>query len=120
MQLMSIIPNKLIGSFVGLILFALFAIGQDAGKAQVTPAGFRLGERLTYSMSFQRYENAGFIETYAVSRGKLGDVDAVELRMRIKTAGLFSAAFYQLDESRTTFASPDSGNPIFIRRQDNS
>ena len=38
--------------------------------------------------------------------------------MKLKTSGLLSAAFYQIDRSRTTFASPETGNPLFIRRRD--
>lgn len=105
---------------LGLVV-AVFgcAAAQDAAKPDVTPAGIRIGERLTYNISFQRYDNVGFAEMYAVSRGKLGDADAVELRMKIKTTGLLSAAFYQIDESRTTFANPETGAPLLVKKQDN-
>src|ERR1044071_1307427 len=103
----------------GLAAFA-FAFSQEASKIDITPAGFRIGERLTYNISFQKYDNVGFAEMYAVSRGKLGDLDAVELRMKLKTTGLLSAAFYQIDESRTTFANPETGAPLLVKRQDNS
>ena len=96
------------------------ASAQESGKTAITPSGIRIGERLTYNISFQSYNDVGFFETFAVSRGKLGDVDAVELRMKLKTSGLLSAAFYQMDESRTTFASPETGSPLFVRRRDNS
>jgi len=106
---------------VGVVMAAFgFAVSQDANKTDVTPAGFRIGERLTYSISFQKYDNVGFAEIYAVSRGKLGETDAVELRMKLKTTGLLSAAFYQIDESRTTFANPETGAPLVVKRQDNS
>src|SRR3954467_15766631 len=98
--------------------FALTSAAQD--RTTITPSGIRIGERLTYNISFQRYESVGFAEMYAVSRGKLGDVDALELRMKIKTTGLLSAAFYQADEVRTTFANPETGAPLLVRRQDNS
>jgi hypothetical protein len=114
----------LVHKFVCLIGVAIAAFGtavaQEAIKPDVTPAGFRIGERLTYNISFQKYDNVGFAEIYAVSRGKLGESDAVELRMRFKTTGLLSAAFYQIDESRTTFANPETGAPLLVKRQDNS
>jgi len=106
---------------MGVVIAAFgFAVSQEVGKTDVTPAGFRIGERLTYNISFQKYDNVGFAEIYAVSRGKLSDADAVELRMKLKTTGLLSAAFYQIDESRTTFANPETGAPLLVKRQDNS
>jgi hypothetical protein len=106
---------------LGVVIAAFgFAVSQDASKPDVTPAGFRIGERLTYNISFQKYDNVGFAEIYAVSHGKLGETDAVELRMKLKTTGLLSAAFYQIDESRTTFANPETGAPLLVKRQDNS
>ncbi len=80
-----------------------------------TPTNFRVGERLTYNFSFERFENVAYAETYVVSQGKLGDKNAVELRSKIKTLDLLSAAFYMLDESRTTFASAETGLPLYIR-----
>src|SRR6185503_10114593 len=112
--------------FKSIVLFLAAALcldagvsAQEPGKADTTPSGIRLGERLSYNISFQRYDNVGYAEMIAVSRGKLGDADAVELRMRIKTTGLLSAAFYQIDESRTTFVNPESGSPMLVKRQDN-
>jgi hypothetical protein len=104
----------------GIVFFlATICLAQDLSRPQTTPAGIRIGERLTYTISFQRYENVGYAETFAISRGKLGESEAVEIRMKIKTSGLLSA-IYPIEESRTTFTSPDTGNPLFIRRSDNT
>jgi hypothetical protein len=103
-----------------LFMAAATVLSQTANHVTTTPTGIRIGERLSYNISFQRYDNVGYAETYAVSRGKLGEADAVELRMKIKTTGLLSAAFYQIDESRTTFAAFETGMPLLVRRQDNS
>ena len=106
-----------------LLAFILWGVavcpGQDPVKPQVSPSGIRIGERLTYNMSFELYENVGYAETYAVSRGKLGDVDALELHSKFKTTGIFSAAFFQYDESRTNFVGYESGAPLLVRRRDN-
>lgn len=96
------------------------ASAQNAALVQtvVAPTAFRIGERLTYNISLERFANAGYAETYVVSRGKIANKDAVELRSRIKTNNFVSAAFYLLDESRTTFAA-DSGAPLYIREIEN-
>lgn len=103
-----------------VIVTAVALRGQETARPQILPSGIHIGERLTYNISFQRYDNVGYAEICAVSRGRLGDADAIELRMKIKTSGLLSAAFFQIDQSRTTYASVESGTPVMVRRQDNS
>lgn len=80
------------------------------------PTSFKIGEKLTYTVSFGRFKNAGYAEISTVSRGKLNERDSVELQSRFKTSELVSAVFYFLDEARTTFAAADSGLPIYIRK----
>ena len=102
-----------------LSLGAAISPAQETVKPQVTPSGIRIGERLTYNMSFELYENVAFAEMYAVSHGRLGETDAVELQGKFKTTGIFSAAFFQFDESRTTFVGYETGAPLMIKRRDN-
>jgi len=113
-----------------LILFSLLgtslffnvrnAVAQNQTKVQTLPATpFRIGERLTYNISFESINNAAYAEIYAVSRGKLGEKDAVELRSKIKTNEIVSA-FYLLDETRTTYAASDSGLPLYVRKISNA
>jgi hypothetical protein len=117
--------------FTILFLFLFIGIGsfsalqnvsaQSPIKAKtISQAPFRIGERLTYNISFENFNNAAFAEIYTVSRGKLGEKDAVELRAKVKTNELVSAAFYLLDESRTTFASAETGLPLYIRKTFNA
>ena len=89
------------------------------GKLQ-TPTPFRVGERLTYNISFEKFKNAAYAETYVVSRGKLGERDAVEIQSKIKTMDFVSAAYYVFDETRTTYADATSGLPLYIRKISNS
>jgi hypothetical protein len=97
------------------------AAAQNQVKIQTLPsAPIRVGERLTYNISFEKFNDAAYAEIYAVSRGKLGERDAVELRGRLKTRDLVSAAFYLLDETRTTFASAVTGLPLYIRKVSNA
>ena len=95
------------------------SFAQNQPKIQtLPPTPFRIGERLTYNITFEKFNNAAYAETYVVSRGKLGEKDAVELRSKIKTNELVSA-FYLIDESRTTYATTDSGLPLYIRKTSN-
>lgn len=109
-----------------VLLFAVFSIlreasAQNAAPAQnLPPTPFRIGERLTYNISFEKFNNAGYAELYVVSRGKLGEKNAVELRSKIKTTDLVSSAFYTIDQQRTTFASAETGLPLYIRKISNT
>lgn len=90
----------------------IFASTLRAQTVAAEANGFRIGERLTYSVSIGHIENAAYAELYCVSRGQLADKDAIELRAKFKTLDLASVAFFLIDESRTTFASPATGLPL--------
>lgn len=85
------------------------------GSAQILPEsnGFRIGERLTYNVSVGGYRNAAYAELYTVSKGKIGDKDAVELRAKFKTLNIASAVTYLVDQARTTFVSPTTLLPLY-------
>ena len=102
--------------FVFLTLSVLFVIRTPA---QVQPTHFKVGEKLSYSISFGKVEDSGYVEIYVASRGLIGGKDSVELRSKFKTLGFVSATFALIDENRTVFAAPDTGLPIFIRRTQN-
>lgn len=120
--------NLVILFVFSLILFFgasfFFQISKTFAQNQIktqtlTQMPFRIGERLTYNVSFEQYDNAAFAEVYVVSRGKLGERDAVELRAKIKTVDLVSA-FYPLDETRTTFVSAETNLPLYVRKISNA
>ena len=112
--------------FLFIFLFAAFLILKGASAQNTTPATvlpptpFRIGERLTYAFTFEKFKNAGYAEIFVVSRGKLGEKDAVELRSKLSTNEFVSAAFYFLDESRTTYAESVTGLPLYIRNTSNA
>ncbi|CAN5707827.1 hypothetical protein BH20ACI4_BH20ACI4_11230 [soil metagenome] len=86
-----------------------------------TPAtNYRVGEHLTYSFSFERFNNVAFAELFVASRGKLEGKDAVELYSKFKTVNFLSAAFYLIDETRTTFASTENGLPLYTQKVSNA
>src|SRR5947209_12947511 len=82
------------------LLLALFLVSSlfiRQSSAQSSPL-FRVGEKLTYSLSFGKFRNTGYAELYVASRGKLGARDAIEIRAKARTFDLVSAAFLMLDE----------------------
>src|SRR5438552_4001759 len=92
---------------LSFIVMAFAASAQTAVTAVAAQrsAHFRIGEKLTYYVSFAKFENSAYAELFVASSGKLGGVDAVELRSKIKTLDMVSAAFFTVDESRVVYAS---------------
>lgn len=108
--------NTAFAAFSLVFCCAVSLLGQS--KADL-PAKFRVGERLSYNVTFASFPNVAYFETFVVSSGKFGGREAVELQGRIRTFDIVSAAFSSIDESRTVFASPDSGMPLYIKRSVN-
>ncbi len=111
--------------FVFFLFFCFFCNSNNFAQTLTKPPEipsipFRIGERLTYNISFEKFKDAAFAEIYTVSSGKLGDKNAVELRSKIKTTDVVSAAFYLLDETRRTFASAENGLPLYTRKISNA
>lgn len=97
------------------------AFAQNNGSVKpLSPTPFRIGERLTYNITFEKFKNAAYAEINVVSRGKIGDKDVVELQSKIRTNEFMSAAFYLLDETRTTYASAETGLPLYVRKTSNA
>jgi hypothetical protein len=104
--------------FLLLMVCTVICLGQTVATT-ASDTTFKVGERLTYTVGFEKFTNVAFAELQTVSRGKIGDLDAVELRSKVKTLEFLSAAFYLVDESRTVFASPDSGLPLYVSKTQN-
>lgn len=91
--------------------------GQDTATAvPASVSRLRIGEKLSYNISFGKFRNAGNADMFVVSQGKIGATEAVEIRARIKTFDLVSAAFVLLDESRTVYASPETVLPVYVSK----
>lgn len=104
--------------FLGI--FAMAAIGYvgsstnaQTSAVQQSPV-IRIGEKLSYTISFGRFTGAGHAETQVVSRGKISGRDALEIRSKVKTVDMVSAAFFMFDESRTVYAAPDTLLPLYV------
>ncbi|CAN5581277.1 hypothetical protein BH10ACI2_BH10ACI2_22020 [soil metagenome] len=115
-------PFKMYGRvfvlFVSIFCFSNVIFAQQSPTQTIpsvlTPTNFRIGEKLSYNVSFGKFPDAAYVETYVVSRGRLSGKDAIEIRSKIKTLDLVRSAFFLIDESRTVFAAPDSGLPLYI------
>lgn len=104
---------------IQLVVFAVFFAASAVGLRAQSAAQFRIGEKLTYQISFDKFSNIGYAELRVASTGKLSGRDVVELRARVKTLDFISAAFFFVDQSRTVYVAPETGLPIYLSKLDN-
>jgi hypothetical protein len=104
--------NSLFISLAVVVLGFIAVFAQEVPKSSTIP--FRVGERLSYNVSFGKITDAAYAEIFVVSRGKLAGKDAVELQGKFKTTNLVSA-FYLLDEIRLSYASVETGLPLYTK-----
>jgi len=110
------------------IQVAIAAIGWWAGlnvisrvEAQTENLGvFRVGERLTYSISFDKFQNVAYAETYVVSKGKFKGKTAIEIQSKLKTLNFVTVGVMLLDTHRTALVSPIDGSVFFVKNVDKS
>jgi hypothetical protein len=83
----------------------------DVTNAPFSPAPYAVGERLTYTVSFSSFPTAAHVEMQVAERGPLYGREGVELRARVETTGVVSAALYALNNTYATFVDPATGLP---------
>lgn len=108
-----------IAALVGLFFCPFMGIGNTALAQGPGGLAARVGEKITYNVSFGRFNNIAYAEIGVVSSGKLLTTDAVELKGRFKTLELISAAFYYVDESRAVFVDAATGMPLHVTVTEN-
>jgi len=94
-------------------LTLLIPVGSASAQGN---AAFRMGERLSYTVSLERFPNVAHIETSVSSRGTISGRDVIELQGKVKTFDIVSATFPLIDESRIVLIDPTSGLPVLINR----
>ena len=107
--------QSMIAAIVAMLSFCVLF----AGFAGAQETRFRMGEKITYSVSFGKFSNAAYADMAVISSGNLSGQPVIELRSTLKTFGVVSAAFFQFDESRTVFAAPDTGLPVYVSKNIN-
>ena len=90
------------------------------GSAQTDSGPFRIGERLTYNIAFDKIPNVAYAEIYVVSKGKIKGMEAVEIQSRLRTLNFVTATSFMIDTQRTVLASPSDGATLVVKNTDNT
>lgn len=108
-------PPAIFSSFVLLAVLAISSGSQvvsGQGSQPFSPAPYRVGERLTYNVSFSNFISAAHIELLVAARGEFFGRDAVQLKGHIETTGMVNAALFAVNNDYITYLDPATGMPF--------
>lgn len=99
-------------------LFLLLALpnvsGQRKGDIASLPfssAPYRVGERLTYDVSFSNFISAAHVEIRVVALGNFFGREAVLLRGHVETTGVVNVALLAINDDHLSYVDPQTGLP---------
>ena len=106
--------------FISILIVLLFALTFPLIAQQmeaVTPLSlaqspYRVGERLTYNVSFSNFPSAAHVEVEVASHGNHFGRDAIQLRAHVETTGVVNVALFAINNDYVTYIDPESGLPF--------
>ena len=104
-------------STFAILLLALISplFAQENGGAIPVPFSqtpYRVGERLTYNVSYSNFPSAAHVELEVVSRGNHFGREAIQLRAHVETTGVVNVALYAVNTDYTTYVDVETGLPF--------
>jgi hypothetical protein len=93
-------------------IFPLIAQEKNGGTMVVSQSPYRLGERLTYNVSFSNFPSAAHVEVEVVSRGVHFGRDAIQLRAHVETTGVVNVALFSINSDYISYIDPGTGLPF--------
>ncbi len=88
----------------------------DLGSPPLSPAPYRVGERLTYNVSFSNFISAAHVEIFVAAHGTFFDREGIQLRARVETTGVVNAALYAINNDYITYIDPYTGLPFLAQQ----
>jgi len=104
-------------STLAILLIATISplFAQENGAGHPSPfsqSPYRVGERLTYNVSYSSFPSAAHVQLEVASRGVHFGRDAIQLRAHVETTGVVNVALYAINTDYTTYIDPESGLPF--------
>jgi uncharacterized protein DUF3108 len=100
-----------------ILLFALSlpVFAQENNGAQSVPfsdAPYKIGEHLTYDVSFSNFLSVAHVDVQVVSHGLYAGRDSLQLRAHAETTGVVNVALFSLNNDYITYIDPTTGLPF--------
>ena len=77
---------------------------------------YRVGERLTYNVSFSNFISVAHVELQVVSRGTFSGQEGVELRAHVQTTGVINAALFAINNDYVSYVDGLTGIPFRVQQ----
>lgn len=74
-------------------------------------AAYRVGERLTYDVSFAQFVSAAHVELLIAGRGRYFEREGIQLRAHVETSGVVNVALLAINNDYTTYVDATTGLP---------
>src|SRR5207237_9340550 len=75
-------------------------------------AAVRVGEHLSYNVSFAQFVSAAHVELFVAARGTFFNREAIQLRGHLETVGVVNAALLAVNNDYLTYIDPSTGLPF--------
>jgi hypothetical protein len=82
-----------------------------AATAAFNPNVYRVGERLTYDISFAQFVSAAHVELFIAGRGQYFGREGIELHAHVETTGVINVALLALNNDYITYVDAATGSP---------
>src|ERR1044072_8926546 len=85
----------------------------DGASAQgFSSSPYRVGEKLTYIVSFSNFPSAAHVEVEVVSRDVQFGREAIQLRAHVETTGVINVALFAINNDYVSDVDPGTGLPF--------
>jgi hypothetical protein len=97
---------------LALIISTFAQETSGVGSTPFSPAPYRVGERLTYNVSFSSFPTAAHIEVEVLARGTYFGREAIQMRAHVETSGVVNVALFAINNDYITYVDPNTGLPF--------
>jgi len=100
-----------------LLVLGAFVLSSSAQQTDnpasqpFSPAPYRVGERLTYNVSFSSFISAAHVELLVSARGTFFGREGIQLKGHVETSGVVNAALFAINNDYITYVDPATGLP---------
>jgi hypothetical protein len=106
------LKSPLISIFIVLLLAFIFPVLSQNGAHSFSQAPYRVGEKLTYNISYSSFPSAAHAEFEVVARGTFYGREAIQLRAHLETTGVVNVALYSINNDYMSYIDPQTGLPF--------
>ena len=83
----------------------------DLSSQSFSPGPYRVGERLTYNVSFSSFISAAHVELLVAAHGNFLGREGIQLKGHVETSGMVNAALFAINNDYITYVDPATALP---------